>query len=113
MTFDSPQSAVSIFAAGAGGTDTFRLDAFDAGGNLVSSDTETALAGTYALLSVSGTGITRVVITETTGFGVFVLDDLSFTPATSVVPEPTTFALFGLMAAGAGFCGWRRRKAAA
>jgi hypothetical protein len=28
------------------------------------------------------------------------------------VPEPTTFALFGMIAAGAGYCGWRRRKAA-
>jgi hypothetical protein len=38
-------------------------------------------------------------------------------PATfqvSAAPEPTTFALFGLMAVGGvGYCGWRRRKPAA
>jgi hypothetical protein len=37
----------------------------------------------------------------------FALDNLTFS-----VPEPTTFALFGMIAVGAGYYGWRRRKAA-
>jgi hypothetical protein len=110
ITFDSPQSAVSIFASDAGGPDTFRLDAFNAAAVLVASDTESAPGGAYAQLSVSGAGITRVVVTELGGVGVFVLDDLSFTPAVvgGVVPEPSSLALLGFSTAA--LVGWRLRR---
>jgi hypothetical protein len=107
ITFDASQSAVSLFASDAGGSDTFRLDAFNAVGTLVASDTETAGAGLYALLSVSSPDIDKVIVTETGGVGVFVLDDLSFTPAgPRAVPEPSSLVLLAL--GGGALAGWRR-----
>jgi PEP-CTERM motif len=112
ISFDTPQSAVSLFASGGSNSDMFVLDAFDSNNVLVTtSGIQTALAGEYTQLSVAGQGIRKVVLTEL-GSGLFVADDLSFTAGTSAVPEPATLTLLGFGIAGLAGYGWRRRKQA-
>jgi hypothetical protein len=103
ITFDTPMTSVSIFAAGGTQSDIFTMQAFGAGGLLLDNASVTTQG--YAQLSVSSlAGIQWVVLSES-GAPYFVYDDLSATP----VPEP---AAVGWLVAGAVVmvCHFRRRK---
>ena len=76
ISFDQRIAQASIWAGGAFAT-TVRLDAFD-GNVLVASDSVQALAWS-PLRVASPIGFTRLVVTSSSPF--FVLDDLSFDPA--------------------------------
>lgn len=121
ISFDAPQSQVSIWAAGGWLPHNFQMQAFDAGGNLLATDT--LITQGWSQLTVSGSGIASVVLTETGGpWDAWVYDDLSFTAdagggVTGVVdpsgdpkgaPEPAGLVLLGL--GGLGFAGWLRRR---
>jgi hypothetical protein len=120
ISFDAPQSAVSIWAAGGWMPHNFQIQAFDAGNHLLATDT--IITQGWSELSVSGSGITSVVLTETGGpWDSWVYDDLSFAgdggpigqpsggPASA--PEPAGLVLLGL--GGLGLAGWRWRRRAA
>lgn len=100
ITFASPVSSASIFAAGGFSTGNFLMEAFDATSTLVDSDSVATLL--FAQLSVSGAGIVRLVLTETNGINSFVYDNLEFNGG-GQVPEPGSLALLGIaLAALAG-----------
>jgi hypothetical protein len=104
ISFANPVSTVSIQVAGGIHADPFLLQAFDGSNQLVDSSSVTTQQ--FAPLTVSSPGGISSVVLSTTGNGVFVADDLSFTAS----PEPTSLALFGLTTlAGASYLGWRRR----
>ncbi len=109
IRFDGLMSEVSIYAAGGYGVDTFVMDAYDASGTLV--DTDTIATKDWGLLSVSSAaGIRRVVLTQTDGDdAIFLYDDLSFTVLTTgpTVPAPGAILLGTL---GTGLVGWLRRR---
>ena len=92
ITFDTPMTSVSIFAAGGGGEyGPFTMQAFDAGGLLLDADTEDSPPSGYAELNVSSPeGIHWVVLTIDVGFTSWVYDNLTATP----VPEPESLSLF-------------------
>jgi hypothetical protein len=108
ILFDTPVSNVSIFAAGGFNADTFLLEAFDAASNLVGSATLTTRQ--FAQLSVVGSGIARVVLTETetAGDNAFVYDNLSF--SVSPVSAPATLSLLGAGLLVFGGSVWRRAR---
>jgi hypothetical protein len=106
IAFATPQGQVSIFASGGFSANSFRIDAFDAGGSLIGSGTGTSGVGAYVQLSVAAAGIRSVVLTGTGAAPFFVYDDLSFTS----VPEPSSLALTGVALAGAACRRWRRRS---
>ena len=98
IRFDAPQQFVSIFAApgvfdeAEGVSGTFRMDAFDSHGTLVGTSTLTSL-GAYVQLGVfSGSGISSVRLTETSGDILFVYDNLSF----NTIPEPASMTSLGI-----------------
>jgi len=109
IRFDGLMSEVSIYAAGAYGVDTFVMQAYDASGTLV--DTDTIATADWGLLSVSSAaGIRRVMLTQTDGDDdIFLYDDLSFTVLTTgpAVPAPGAVLLGTL---GTGLVGWLRRR---
>jgi len=99
--FASPVSNVSLWYSSPG---NFTLSAYDAVGNLIHSVTQPADTGSMAEISLNDSGIAYVTFSnDFGGAGFDVLDDLSFTPAASPVPEPSSIALLGtgiLAAAG-------------
>ena len=114
ITFDDPQSSVSIWAAGGWLSRKFQLQAFGASNNLLATDTLSTQD--WSQLSVSASGIQYVVLTELGhAWDSWLLDDLSFTPDASVgvngdpgrAPEPASLVLLGL--GGAALAGWRWR----
>jgi hypothetical protein len=110
ISFDTPVSAVTTFAAGPGKADAFTLRALNGQKALVAFDTETASALQYAQLSVSGPGITSVTLTDANG-APWVADNLSFTPGVSAAPEPSSLALLAVGIAGTAGYGGRRKRA--
>jgi len=78
ISFDSPVLAVSIYACSLGHPLTFTMQAFNAAGELVDSDSINAVGTGYNLLSVaSDAGIRSVVLASPgAGFNAFVFDDL-------------------------------------
>ncbi len=123
ITFDDPQSKVSIWAAGSFVAHTFEMQAFGPGSNLLSTDELTTKG--WKKLTVSGAGITSVTLTEIGHpWDSWVYDDLSFTPIdpagvgtdgigadvktdARTAPEPASLVLLGL--GGFGLAGWRWR----
>ncbi|MFO0827289.1 MAG: hypothetical protein U0572_03980 [Phycisphaerales bacterium] len=76
ITFDSPKSAVSIFASGISQLRTFTMQAFAANGTLLDSDT-IATAGWKQLSVASPAGIKSVVLTVANpGLNPYLFDDL-------------------------------------
>jgi hypothetical protein len=95
IDFATPISSVSIFASGGGQATTFRMDAFDSGGGLITSTTGGNLGGQYVQLSIPSlaTPASRVVLTQTGADNAFLYDDLEFT----FIPEPAGLALAGAL----------------
>jgi hypothetical protein len=108
IVFTQTWKTVSIWAAGGDSTDTFLMEAFGTGGNLV--DTASITTQGWSILTVSsGTeNIKKVVLTQTAGDGKFVFDDLRATDSSAPVPEPTSLTL--LLAGIAGLAGLRSRR---
>ena len=106
ITFASPVTSVSIFAAGGALPGTFEMEAFDEFS--ASVDIDTVTTADFAQLTVSGPGIVRVVLGEQTGKLTFVYDNLEFNA--QAVPEPAGLALLGI--ALAGLAGFHRRRPA-
>lgn len=76
------------------------IDVFDAGNNVVLSDTFAGVLGGFAMSSLNGSisaGTYRLVATGTA------VRDTVFNVSVSAVPEPETYALF---LAGLGAIGW-------
>lgn len=90
VSFSSPMTNVSIWAAGGFNADSFLMQAYNAANVLVDSDS--ANGQNWVQLSVSGAGITKVVLTQT-GDNAWVYDDLTY------VPEPHSLVLL-LIGAG-------------
>jgi hypothetical protein len=91
---------VSIWAAGGDSTDTFTLSAYDGLSNLPVA-TSSVTTQDWSLLDVNWpSGIRRVVLTQESGDGTFVYDDLHVSYETCRVPEPGTHLLIcaGLLA---------------
>jgi hypothetical protein len=117
VTFAAPVTGVRFDASRSNGSvnGTITLDAFD-GALLV--DSAFAILGpinTWSTLSVTHSGITSIVISETgTGFHPFGIDNLvlSSSVRSSGVPEPSTWAMVLLGFAVLAFAGWRARKQA-
>ncbi len=112
-TFSSLVSSVSIRGIDVGEAGV-RIDAFDAGDNLLGFDTFFGPGigvGTFADISVTANGITRFALyqpNQCCGDGVL-FDNLSFDSAvTAAVPEPGTWAM---MLLGFGFVGGAMRSA--
>jgi hypothetical protein len=111
ISFDHLQSSVSIFVAGGRNADPFTLTAFDSNNHVVSTASVTTQG--YAPLTVSFAGGIQRVVLNTTGDGIFVADNLSFTPLAGGgggIPEPSTLALFALGGTALAARRWRRRK---
>jgi hypothetical protein len=102
LTFSALQQSVSIYASGGDSNATFVMNAYNAVGGLVATNTVLAPSGGYGLLGVSfAGGIKSVVLTSATD-PTFVFDDLSY----STVPEPAS-----MLASSAvlSLCARRRR----
>ncbi len=76
ITFDAPVSGVSMWVSGGGGATSFRMLAYDAGGNNIASDSQSSPGGGWVEMSVAEAGIVRVVITEVGGDNAFMMDTL-------------------------------------
>ena len=100
ISFRSPVTTVSIFAAGGTNVDTFLLQAFNSANVLVASDTISTQG--FAQLQVSGSDIVRVMLTQV-GDSAFVYDNLSFTFGIAQAPEPATLGLLAVGLAGLAF----------
>ncbi|HEX3745808.1 MAG TPA: RHS repeat-associated core domain-containing protein [Bryobacteraceae bacterium] len=86
--------------------DPLTLQAFDGSNNLlgtVEGDPNTdGTTGTDTLLSFAGSGISSVTLTSSPGL--FTLDDLSYEPGVSAVPEPSAFVLLASALIGFFLC---------
>jgi hypothetical protein len=94
--FDPPVSYVELLA-GSSTRPTVTLEAYDGNGSVV-DNSSLSLSNTLSPISVSGTNITRVVISSSSNL--FVLDDLQFVPDEEEPPpltSPITYDVyFGL-----------------
>ncbi len=97
IVFDQLMSEVSIFAAGYNQPDTFRVTAFWHNFSVI--DVLTLTTQNWTELSVSNPlGIRKIVLENLTD-GLFVYDDLSFTPVSNnAVPEPASLVIWGILA---------------
>lgn len=100
IRFDTPISKFSIFASGGFESNTFQLEAFDINDVLIGTTAITTVAAQWGQLSFSQTmgNINRIVLTGVGIDNTFVYDNLSFTPASTSVPEPTS--TLGVLAFG-------------
>lgn len=107
ITFVEPVSLVSIWVTSTAGDDTFRL--MDSNGL---NATVVAQRSTWTQLSLKGTAITQVTLSEMGGRYLWLADDLTWTanlPTAPVesVPEP---GMLGLLGGGFGLMGAVVRK---
>jgi hypothetical protein len=86
LLFNPPVMEVSVLG---GGKDpvTLQMQAFDAQGVLIVSDTQTTRQNSYERLRVTGREIHRVVLQRLEGDTLWVFDDLTFVH----IPEPPTW----------------------
>jgi hypothetical protein len=102
ISFDMPVFLVSIYASGIGHPYTFTMDAFDAGGGLVGTNSVTT-AGFSQLSVASASGIRSVRLSApSAGINTYVYDDLF----ASTVPAPASIVLL----TGGGVFLLRRRR---
>jgi hypothetical protein len=106
ITFNTPMSFVSIYASSLSHSMTFKMEAFNASGSSLDSQTLTLSSAGYTQLSVQSPGnIKSVVLTVTNaGPNAYVFDD--FTASSTSVPEPSSL----LLVACGGFLAYRRRR---
>lgn len=95
IRFNRPISEFSIFASGGDKSTTFQLEAFDNNDIIIGTTTLTTAIGQWGQLNFSSAvgNINQIILTEVGNDNAFVYDNLSFTPASTSVPEPST--LFG------------------
>ena len=108
IAFNTALSSASIYASGGSQAATFRMDAFDSGGALITSVTGSNASGQYVQLSIPApaTPISRLVLTEIGGDTAFVYDDLEFT----LIPEPLGLSACSLVIAFGVLAQRRRRR---
>lgn len=99
IKFDSPLRKFSIFASGGFESTTFQLEAFDNNDAIIGTTNITTAIGQWGQLNFSsGLGnISKIILTEIGNDDAFVYDDLSFTSASTSVPEPSTVFSTGLV----------------
>jgi hypothetical protein len=123
VTFAAPVAGVRFDASLSNGSvnGTITLDAFDGALLVVSASAILGPINTWSTLSVTHSGITRIVISETDtglhpdpGFHPFGIDNLvlSSSVRSSGVPEPSTWAMVLLGFAGLALASWRARTQA-
>jgi hypothetical protein len=99
IRFDVLMSDLSVFVAGGGIVRTFVIEAFDANGNLVDSDTvKTQAFSQLQVASPIGIRSVTLSVTEAGNHVAFVVDDLSG----HTIPEPAGALLIGMASLLAG-----------
>lgn len=114
MTFTNSVSDVSILLS-TNPVTTWTVTAFDINSNPLGSTTVTMAGQAMAVqATLALSNIHSIEITEPSDNGnITLFDDLSFQPAASPTPEPSTVALLGIGAVCSLGYRWRRRRQSA
>lgn len=114
VAFNPTNSAVRIDAVGpawasaslwySAGNWPVSLDAYNAGGTMVDSDSGPANYGSNTQLSVAGSAISYVIVHDQGNY--FTFDDLEF----EQIPEPASLIVWSLLGALGITVGWWRRR---
>jgi hypothetical protein len=110
ISFSGPVSSFSVLVT------NVIPDNFTVSDNLGETQTLFIASNGQATFNLAGPGITSVNVSSAAAQGVwdFAIDNVTFTPQSTTVPEPASFALFGMATLSlAGYRTWRRRKLAA
>ena len=114
ITFSTLNSAFGFQAWDAASGEIAVLEVYD-GATLIGGQTLTGASGEFlGYVTTGGTTATSVrfrSLNSLDGGEGFYIDNLAGVNASAAaVPEPTTFAMFGIVALGFAGAGWRRRK---